>query len=265
MFSTQTRRGWHPLFVTVFSGWSLVATASSDLTPAVDDYMSFLASANSYSPAEGAGSHGSVGIGFGAGASTERKPTNSALIDDQLRSPDQFANDEASSQNDTIVIPRAFFHKGLPWPVDFGFGLGRIPNLRATTAGGYAQWTVYEAFALPAVALRLKHSRMMGLPSTEFNTTAMEGAVSYGFLRYFTAYGTYAFNRNEAVIRTSGESGTSLSLSDNPSADFHTTRNSTSRTYGIQIQALPPFCNVAIENRLNGNQSSYMAKLSLGL
>lgn len=245
--------------------WSLTATASDDMNAAVDDYFSFLSSANSYSPAEGAGSHGSIGIGLGAGASVERKPEHSKLIDDQLRNPDQFANNESTSQNENVVIPRAFFHKGLPWPIDFGFGLGRIANLRATTAGGYAQWTFYEAFQMPALALRIKHSRLMGLPSTEFDTTSFEGAASYGFFRFFTAYGTYSFNRQNALIRTSGETGTSLSLNDIPSNDYRATRADQGHTLGLQIQALPPFCNIAAETRVNGNQSSYLAKLSVGL
>lgn len=265
MFSTQPRLRSNVFFGMLLSSWSFIALAGNDLTPAIDDYMSFLASTNSYSPAEGAGSHGSVGFGLGAGISMEQKPENTALIDDQLRSSDQFANDEPAGQSKSVVIPRAFIHKGLPWPVDFGFGLGRIGNLRATTAGGYAQWTVYEAFAMPAVAVRLKHSRMMGLPSTEFNTTALEGAVSYGFFRYFTGYATYASNRNNAVIRTSGETGTALSLTDNPNSDYRTTRIAASRTYGLHMQLLPPFCNLAIENRVSDHQSSYLAKLSVGL
>lgn len=267
MLSIQTRYAsvWKTFFVVSASSVAILASAEENLTPAINDYVSFLESANSNSPAEGAGSHGSIGIGAGIGFSSEKKPENSALIDDQLRTPGQFASKEPSSQNDNITIPRAFFHKGLPWPVDFGFSVGRISNLQATTAGGYAQWTVFEAFALPAFAFRFKHSRLMGLPSTEFDTTALEAAASYGFLRFFTAYGTYAINRHTALIRTGGESGTSLAIAGGSGSDYQTTKADQSHTFGLHIQILPPFCNVAVETRVNGAQSSYLGKLSVGL
>lgn len=255
------------LLSTILFAWILSKPAVAEepnTAPAIDDYLSFLGSANSYSPAEGAGSHGSIGFGLGVGASAEKKPENSALIDDQLRNPDQFASNETTSKSDQIVIPRAFFHKGLLWPVDFGFGMGRIGDLRATTAGGYVQWTVFESFALPAVAMRLKHSRLMGLPSTEFESTALETAASYGFRR-LTVYGTYAFNRHNAVIRTSGESGTTIALTETPASDYHATRADRSHTVGLQIQVLPPICNVAVESRVQSGQSSLLAKLSLGI
>ncbi len=241
-----------------------ITTAAASEDAIVNDYISFLSSANAYSPAEGAGSHGSIGFGLGIGASAEKKPENTALIDDQLRTSDQFANKESSKQTDQVVIPRAFFHKGLLWPVDFGFGIGRIGDLQATTAGGYVQWTIYESFAMPAIAARLKHSRLMGLPSTEFSSTAIEGIVSHGF-RLFTVYGTYALNQHNAAIRTSGESGTSIALSEVTGSDYKISKRDRSYTYGLQVQLLPPICNVAVENRMQDGQSSLLAKLSLGM
>lgn len=236
-----------------------------DLTPHVDDYLSFLASANAYSPIEGAGSHGSIGVGLGIGISEHKSPENSVLLNDQLRSSNDFRSNTETSTPPTVMIPRAYFHKGLPIPLDFGLSIGKIPDTEATTAGGYAQWTMFEKFALPALAIRGKYSRIMGLPSTEFSTLTGEVVASYGFLRILNAYANYGVNSHNASIRTSGETGTSLALTTQPGETLARSWNDSSHAIGLQAQLVPQLVIVSAERRIVSSQQSWLAKISVGL
>ena len=240
---------------------SVTASMSED----VADYMAFLANASHLSALEGAGSHGSLGVGLGVGASQHQIPDNKRLVDDQLRGSDDFARGEPRSPKSEVVIPRLYFHKGLPWPVDFGLSIARIPQTNATTAGGYLQWTVYEAFALPAIAVRGKYSRLMGLPSTEFDTKTAEAVVSYGFLRILTAYATYGLNQHQGSVRTSGENATSLAISETPGETLKYTASDSVQSIGLQAQIIPQFFVASLENRRIASQTSWLAKVSVGL
>ncbi|MCX6123975.1 MAG: hypothetical protein NTV34_04395 [Proteobacteria bacterium] len=231
----------------------------------VNDYVDFLASANQYSPLEGAGSHGSLGIGVAAGASQHRVPVNAALIDDQIRSRDEFQSKSGGKLSSMVTIPRVFAHKGLPWPIDLGASAARIPNTQATSAGGYAQWTLFESLALPALAVRGKYSRLMGLPSTEFQTATGEIVASFGFLRFFNLYGALALNRHVTSIQTQGTSGTTLTIADESQEVYTSTNYNQSRDLGIQIQVLPPFCTLSIETRTIAAQNAWIAKIGVGL
>ena len=113
---------------------------SGDISESVDEYLSFLASATHYTPMEGAGSHGSIGIGFGAGISVHPTPAAGTVYHDQWRDPSKPSARESRS-SDSVAMPRVFVHKGLPLPVDLGIGLAKATDNRATIGSAYAQWT----------------------------------------------------------------------------------------------------------------------------
>lgn len=231
----------------------------------VDDYLDFLASANEFSPLEGAGSHGSIGIGLGLGASTHQVPEHRDVIDDQLRNPDDVSGNTPNSRTTQVTVPRLFIHKGLPIPIDVGISVGQITSTNATTAGGYAQWTVFEGFALPAFAVRAKYSRLMGLPSTEYSTVSGEAVASYGLFRIFNIYGSYGRSQSVSSIQTGGASGTSLALSEEPGATIHATRHTQSRALGLQFQIVPQFFILTAEHKSVAEVKSWIAKVSVGI
>ena len=105
----------------------------------------------------------------------------------------------------------------------------------------------------------------MGLEATEFSSLSGEAVASIGFLRYLTAYGTYGVNHLAATIRTTGASATSLHLSDDNSEDFHRDFAQTAYALGLQIQALPPFFSVSIENKTDGPVKSWFLKACVGI
>lgn len=118
---------------------------------------------------------------------------------------------------------------------------------------------------MPAVAIRGKYSRMMGLPSTEFQSTSAEAVVSYGFFRIFTAYGNYGVNYHQASIQTQGETGTSLVLAEADATGYNFKSYESNMGFGLQAQILPQILVASVENRRVGGEASWLAKISLGL
>jgi hypothetical protein len=252
--------------VHVFSfvnAWSANAFAGNDeMKKHIDDYFDFLSDANLYSPMEGAGSHGSIGLGVGLGGSMHTIPENRLVLNDQLRGSDDFKNGQDKDHSGQYIVPRLLVHKGLPIPIDIGASISKLPE---TNAGVYAQWTLFESFALPAVAVRAKYSRLMGLPSTEFQTSSVEAGASYGLLRILNVYGTYGMNRHRAEIRTQGETGTTLAIVEGSQVDWKDERTNYSSSLGLQVQLMLPYCTTTIESRTTGDRQTWLAKLSVGL
>jgi hypothetical protein len=245
---------------------SAQATQSTD-SHFVNDFKNYAATLTESSPLEGAGSHGSIGVGLGLGLSRHQTPSNNKLVEEQLQPREDF-NSKSRPNNETqdyTSIRRFYFYKGLPWPIDLGGSIGSIIGTSATTASGYAQWTMYEAFQMPAFALRAKHARLMGLPSAEVQSSTLEAVASLGLLRIFNIYGSMAVSKGDITIRTRGESATSLTLSSIDHPTYTTTTDSTTRALGFQVQIMPQFLIATIEARSSSSQNSYLGKISLGL
>ncbi|MCX6117049.1 MAG: hypothetical protein NT027_05885 [Proteobacteria bacterium] len=229
------------------------------------DFKSFIESSNHYSPLEGAGSHGSLGLGIGVGTGFHQSPEHRQLIAEQFQERDQFDKRGNNSFNDTYLVPRLFIHKGLSIPIDFGASFAKMPATSASSVASYMQWTVFESFALPAISMRGKYSRLMGLPSTEFQSLGLEGTISYGFFRFFNVYATQGVNKNDLMVRTSGESATALVLDSDQ--DYSSKYMSKNTAFGLQLLMLPLYSTATLEYRKidTGRTHSVIGKLSLGI
>jgi hypothetical protein len=231
----------------------------------VDEYLQFISKVNTYSPVEHAGSHGTAGFGLGIGLAGYDAPSNPDVMKEHWRGSSQTISENKTSSS-RIIIPRVQVHKGIPASFDIGGGLGQDPLTKATLASVYLQRTLYEAFQMPAIAVRASYSKLMGLSSTEASNGAIDGVASYGFLRFFTIYGSYGIGQTDILVKSGQSYGTSLSLEGDDEEQIHSTVNLRSKSVGLQIQILPPFCTLALESKSVGNGSaSYLAKFAVGM
>ncbi|HET9239888.1 MAG TPA: hypothetical protein VFO10_21685 [Oligoflexus sp.] len=127
---------------------------------------------NQYSPVEGFESHGSYGWHVGVG------------VIQTAGSGDKTS--ELPSRTAPTQVPRLFLTHGTNWPLDFGLSFARLDEGKGRQFGAHLQWTIFEGFQKPAVAIRVARMQADGLSGLEkLETESAMLGLSYGFLRYF--------------------------------------------------------------------------------
>lgn len=253
----------------IFVAFSLLFCSQTTLgqinSADTDSYFEFLTRANHYSPLEHAGSHGTLGIGIGVGLANFESASNSEVMQEHWRqSGDSLASN--SSQQSRVTVGQIHVHKGLPYSLDVGGGFAKHAATQAKLISGYVQWTAYEAFAMPALAVRGQYSRLMGLATTDASALEASVLASYGFLRLFTIYGTYGAGRHAMVVRVGPSFGTILSLDGEADGVVGRVLVRPSKSLGLQYQILPPFCTIAAEySQVGQGPGSYLTKVSVGI
>lgn len=235
----------------------------------LDRYHEFfhgLGAQNRMSPVETAASHGITGWRLGMGLVSSDVPEDSQ----------ELAGYEVTSQTqrpiETLVIPKIWMTKGLFYPVDIGFNYGASLSHQLNQVGGYLQWSIYEAFALPAVAIRGGMSRIFGLASTEIKTESLELVSSYG-VGIFAGYIGFGFHNHSVKYGLSAADESLLGYDDYriPRADDiafpikYGWQESTT-TLGFQFQIAPPFVQLSFEGILSDyGSNTYQGKVSIGI
>ena len=256
---------WAAVAVMVVVYGSSASYAEID-SAAIDEYFEFLARANDYSPLEHGGSHGTIGFGVGLGLAGYDAPANSDVMKEHWRGSNPSVDQSQSVPVNKVIIPRFQFHKGLPASIDFGVGIGMDALSRATLASGYAQWTMYEAFAMPAFAVRGGYNRVMGLATTDASSTTVDGVASYGFLRIFTVYGTMGAGRHQIEVRSGAGYGSVMALNGEYEGVVSRVLLRRSRSTGLKLQIIPALCDLSFESKRTGDgPGTYLAKISLGM
>ena len=252
------------VFILSFLAFGSIAYADVSVRDA-DEYFEFLARANNYSPLEHAGSHGTIGIGMGLGLAGYDTPSNSDVMRELWRGSGKSVEENKTPEG-RVYIPRLQVHKGLPRSIDIGMGLGQDRSTGASLMSVYSQWTIFEGFALPALALRGSYNRLMGLVSTDSSSVTGDAVASFGFLRIFTVYGSYGAGRHESRVRLGETFGTSLVMDGTSEGDLDRVMFRKSRSLGMQIQILPPFLVAAFESKQTvGGPVSLLGKISVGM
>lgn len=73
--------------------------------------------------------------------------------------------------------------KGLPFNIDIGASLGRVPTTGITTAGGELRWAFVPGGVLtPALAVRASYSQLSGLDQLKASSAGLDVSISKGFL-----------------------------------------------------------------------------------
>ena len=151
-----------------------------------------LAKINRYSPVEGAGSHGSLGFSLGLGIQYSPWSNQSVLQESTFH--------EESESSDGASVPKLYLTKGLYWPIDVGISIGNMSEGQITQLGGHLQWTIFEAFRLPALALRGSFNQLSGLNNASFSSLSASSVLSFSLFRVVTLFAEYGIARNSGSI-----------------------------------------------------------------
>jgi hypothetical protein len=234
--------------------------AAADPTPSDwTEALHFLGRLNRPDPLEPAGSRGSMGVGVAAGASTYAPPPDNAALKAELGS---------SATQSTYAVPRVWLDKGLPLPVDLGITASAEPGAPFTQVSGHVQWTVYEALAMPSVAVRASYGRLFGLSGMSLASTSGDAVASYGFLRYFNIFGSLGATQHHGsyTLKDQGPSGFMLADDTTGSPEVGLTWVETVRTAGLKIMVVPPFVSLVGEVNAADNGAKELAvKLGIGM
>lgn len=170
-----------------------------------------LSSPQNNSPAQAAGAHGLPHFELGAGLT-------SIFADKQ----------DSQLESKSLVYPKLWVNKGLPYPFDAGL-IFSSPLATAQQLTGYLQWTVFEKFKLPALAVRASHGRLFGLKDVEAQGSMLEATTSWG-ISIFRGYLSVAYETGGAK-----------------SEFFATNREGFFQKMGLKAYILPPFVTTTVE------------------
>ena len=93
--------------------------------------------------------------------------------------------------------------KGLPFHIDVGAALSRVPTTSATTVGGELRWAFVPGGVLtPAVAVRLSHAQLSGIDQLKASSTGLDVSISKGFLFVTPYLGVGSVNTRTQVTGT---------------------------------------------------------------
>lgn len=251
------------------------SAAASDLATVdkaqVSHALHFLGQLNRADPLEPAGSHGSLGVGAGAGAQVITPPTEvNPVLKSQLGS--LFSGDNGVQPGNTpYSMARAWLLKGLPLPIDLGLTAARpldIDGAGVTQVGAHVQWSIYEAMAMPAFAIRATAGKLFGIADTTVTTLSASAVLSYNLLRVLTIYGEIGAAQQQASITLRDEGGLALRLQNQPTFEAQVSESwiEPVKTVGLRVTVIPPFValTMAGSQRPDGNRD-YAAKLSIGM
>ncbi len=208
---------------------------------------------NQYSPVEGFESHGSFGWHVGLGI-----VQSNALS--QVSSPLE-SKAEPTPTSAPQQVPRIFLTRGTNWPLDYGISLARINEKSAKQVGGHLQWTLFEGFQKPAVAVRISHMQLAGLPGLKtLQTDSAILGLSYGFLRYFSFALGMGQQRHRLDIRPLEENNL-FGLRAGSRETIEETESVW--TLCFKMNLLSPFASFAVERvYTHPRESTTLAKLS---
>jgi hypothetical protein len=152
----------------------------------------------------------------------------------------------------TLVVPKLYLAKGLPFDIDVAAFVSAIPTTSITLSGAAISYAIIGGgIALPAVTIRGAYTSLGGIQELSFNTRSLDISISKGFLG-FTPYAGVG-----EVWVNSSTSNTYAQQAGITSEGF----NLPKVYVGLNINLGLP--NFAIEGDTTGGISTYSAKLGL--
>lgn len=236
---------------------SIVSMLSAPVVLA-KDAIKAIASINHYSPLEAAYSHGANGFSFGLGYTANPVKQNVAINELSSHLP------EASLAGPLMT---AYLVKGFDAPIDVGITASQISGSRFERIGAHAQWTVFEGFRMPSLALRGSYSRMSRAFQADSANVNISALADVSFLRYFTAYLGVGESFHRFKIHTfGGQKAVDSTLSLIETAQKGIEWQERSMFYGFAVKLIPPFVTATVETQSYGQgENRLVAKISLGM
>jgi hypothetical protein len=142
---------------------------SQDQFRAIARNLSAATHYKSIAPAENLGT-----LGFDIGLEVSSTDIDGSLFDQA--SDGDFSGSE-------LIIPRVHVHKGLPFGLDLGASLSRVPDTELTILGGELRYSFVSGNVItPAIGVRATYSVVEGASDFDMNSAGLELTVSKGFL-----------------------------------------------------------------------------------
>ena len=163
----------------------------------------------------------------------------------KLEHPAIFGNAVSGETTDTLVLPKAHVHKGLPLGFDVGAFYAAVPDSNIKLWGAELRYALVEGGpATPAVALRGSYSALQGVSQLKLTTTGVDVSVSKGFT-LFTPYAGVG----KVWVRSTPEASTGLM-----EEDFDLNKIFVGANLNLGV------VNIAVEGDKTGDTTSYGIK-----
>ena len=211
---------------------------------------------NSPSALEPASCHGSIGTDLGAGLESFVVPGANSLLLEQLA-----LNPADGNKSLHYYSSRIWLTKGLPLPIDLGLSAA-LPVSGLSQVSGYVQWSIYQALARPALALRASYHQLRGKGSTQINSSEGEAVISYGFWRYLNIYGRAGLLAHRATLTLSQNQQIHLGLDrSDAEPDIRRSWVEADLAVGLKVTLWTPFVALTAEAHRSSDRD-YTVKLS---
>ena len=149
---------------------------------------------------------------------------------------------------DTLIVPKLYVQKGLPFDIDVGGYYFSVPDSNLEAWGGEIKYSIISGnVALPAVAVRGAFTNLMATDQLEVKSRSLDVSISKGILM-LTPYA--GVGRVWADSKPKGTAAAVLS-----SVDISETKSF------IGVSLNPLFFNLAFERDSIGGVASYHLKL----
>jgi hypothetical protein len=199
-------------------------------------------SALSYKPITPAAPLGITGFDVGIAVSATDM-ANSAAVWNTLT---------GSSAPGTLVVPKLYAAKGLPFGIDVAAFYTAVPTTDIVVTGGAISYALIGGdMLMPAITIRGAVTNLSGIPEFTFGTKSLDISISKGFL------GITPYAGVGQVWVTSATTNATALLAGITSENFTQTKT----FVGLNINLGLP--NLALEGDTTGGTSSYSAKLGI--
>lgn len=248
----------------IFSILYIVIAASAaqaeklrNLSPLKEELAIALGHQNRVTPMEGAGAHGTAGWRLGVGITdVPMSDASIKLMHDELKS---------SFEPARVPIPKVWMTKGLFYPLDFGLEAASSITLPYGHLGGYAQWTLFEEFRLPAIAVRTSFEYLYGAKDLDLRTRSIGMTTSWGYA-FLMAYCDLSLHDHEAHLVDQLARRDSYGIWEPGPGKTQVSWKETTLDAGINVQIAPPFWQIGVSVGMSDlRPPSYQTKLSVGI
>jgi len=221
---------------TTFTNWAATGQAG------YHDLAEEFGAALSYKPVTPAAPLGITGFDVGIEASSTDMSTNAKTAWQNL----------TGTSAPTIIVPKLYVAKGLPFDIDVAAFYSAIPTTSITLAGAAISYAIIGGgMALPAVTIRGAYTSLGGINEFSFNTRSLDISISKGFLGFTPYAGVGEVWVNSSTSNAAAQSAGITSEGFNQPKVY----------VGLNINLGLP--NFAIEGDTTGGISTYSAKLGL--
>lgn len=203
--------------------------------------------------AESAPSLGSLGLRLSSGLTRLPSPKQDLFQTGQ----------QGVITSDHPLARRLWIAKGLSIPVNVGLNLSQLQEMGWLDVTSYIQWTFYEGFAKPALAIRGIYGKSFGMETMQMSSAGGDFVVSHGFIKYFAIFGALGLRRLQTDHYNKRSLGYELESKFEIKSD---SKLLSVAEIGLQAAFVPGFAALTVASSLSDHQTAYhTAKVTLSL